>query len=97
MSYNVMGTRNKTAVMKESKNGHPYWLIGFSDKTTGKAYTLKIFANSSYVPTNSKKSFRNGQTCCPVIITASKYVKDSANGGWNNNGYGGNYNNKQSW
>ena len=89
MAYTAIGSKNKTAVMKASKNGNNYFLLSFSDKATGRAYSIKVFANSTYVPTNSKKSFRNGATCCPCIITASKYVKSAPNGGWNNrSGYG---------
>lgn len=87
--YTVVGIQKKTAIKKSSKNGKQYFSIGFADKGTGRAYTVRVFADSTYTPTKSSKGFRNGAICCPVIVTCSKYTKDANNGGWSQANYNG--------
>lgn len=73
--YEDLGSMKLTAVAKESKNGKKYWSVVISDKKTHHTYNVMLFSGdgSTYVPKNSKKSYRNGKTCCPVIVNVSQY------------------------
>lgn len=96
-AYQKLGSQNRTAIKRTSKTGgREYFEVSFSDKDTKRAYTVKVFAYSVYVPKDSKKSYRNGNECCPVIVQASRYNGSGSYGGSGNRYNGGSSNNK-SW